>query len=151
MSRHNSVRESARRICRTLAIVLALAASLLTFPSGIVAMAACWLAAYTVAAVRRRPAAFYMMAPAAVILVKRVDGPVGLWVFMASAAAGIATSMSVFRISEQHRRFLLPSVIWLVWLGFALDSYRAVHANHAVAPLDRRPIVCIGHSLTAYT
>ncbi|OYV93375.1 MAG: hypothetical protein B7Z73_03540, partial [Planctomycetia bacterium 21-64-5] len=131
-----------------MAIVLALAASLLTFPSGIVAMAACWLAAYTVAAVRRRPAAFYMMAPAAVILVKRVDGPVGLWVFMASAAAGIATSMSVFRISEQHRRFLLPSVIWLVWLGFALDSYRAVHANHAVAPLDRRPIVWIGHSLT---
>jgi lysophospholipase L1-like esterase len=128
---------------------LALAASLLTFPSGLVAMTACWLIAYTVAAPRRGRATIFLIAPVIVVLIKRVDWPTGLWAFMAVVVAAIAASLFASRFGQG--RCLLPAFVWLAWLGFAIDSQRAGHVNHVVRTLDRRPIVCIGDSLTSYT
>src|SRR5487761_1349758 len=141
---------SARPIGRMLSIVLALVASLLTLPAGIVAMTAFWLIAYTTTVLPARSSTWLLIAPVAVILVKRVDWPIGLWVLMAIAMAVIAASISKRKLFERRRR-LLPALVWLAWLAFAFDSYLAVQANHAVSPLDARPIVCIGDSLTSYT
>jgi lysophospholipase L1-like esterase len=140
---------SVRRIGRTLAFVLALSASLLTFPSGIVAMTGCWLIAYSLAAMCRRRSLIFLIAPIAVILVKRVDWPAGLWVFMAFAA--IVMSVSASRFAGKYGRYAFPALMCLAWLGFAIDACRSVRINHAVRPLDGRPIVCIGDSLTSYT
>ena len=137
------------RMGRTLAIVLAVATSLLTFPSGVVVMVACWLVAYTVAVLRVRRGEWLLAAPVAVLLVKRVDWPVGLWVFMAVAVVGIAASRRLSLTSK--RRLLLPACVWIAWLAFAADSYRAVHASRNMQPAADRPIVCIGDSLTSYT
>jgi acyl-CoA thioesterase-1 len=147
----SSLRASARRIGRTLVLVVALAASLLTFPSGIVAMTACWLVAYTVAAARGRRAIVFLIAPVVVVLLKRVDWPLGLWVFMAAAVAAIMTSLCCGRFTQKHGRYLFTTRLWLAWLSLAVDSRRAVHVNHMVRRFDRRPIVCIGDSLTSYT
>lgn len=140
--------DSVMRVGRTLFFALAIAVSLLTFPSVIVAMAACWLAAYTVAAVRRSSAILYLIAPVAVILVKRVDWPMGLWIF-----TGVAIVVLILALSRKdslpRNRFLLLALLWLAWIGFCVDAYRVIHINHRIAPLDQRPIVCIGDSLTS--
>ncbi|HWB10634.1 MAG TPA: GDSL-type esterase/lipase family protein [Pirellulales bacterium] len=145
-----SVLTSARRIGRTVALVVPLAASLLAFPSGMVPMTACWLIAYTAAAVRRQRAIMLLIAPVLVVLVKRVDWPLGLWAFMAAVLAAIAVS-AVSRSTHKDRRYLISVLVWVTWLGFAIDSRRAVRVNHAARALDGRPIVCIGDSLTSYT
>lgn len=41
--------------------------------------------------------------------------------------------------------------LWLAWLELAFDWHRAAHVDHAIAPLDDRPVVCIGDSLTSYS
>lgn len=85
--------DGAKRIGRLLFLALAVVASLLTFPAGMVLMAACWCAAYTLAVVREKRAAWLLAAWAAIVLVKRVDWPAGLWCSMCLAGAIVATSM----------------------------------------------------------
>lgn len=137
------------RIGRTLAIVLAVAASLLTFPAGVVAMVAGWLVTYTVAVLCRHRGDWLLAAPVAIVLVKRVDWPVGLWLLMAVAMASIAASRRLPMTSK--RRLLLPACVWIGWLLLAADSYRAMHDGRGRQIVADRPIVCIGDSLTSYT
>jgi acyl-CoA thioesterase I len=114
-------------------------------------MTACWLAAHTVAVARQRRATLFLISPVVVIVAKRVEWPIGLWIFMVvTGIAAVVPALPRWQ-SEPYRRFLLPAILWLAWLVFAFDSYRAVHANHAIAAPDTRPIVCIGDSLTSYT
>lgn len=137
------------RAGRTLAIVLALAVSLLTFPAGVVAMVACWLVAYTAAVLRARRSEWLLAAPIVVVLVKRVDWPAGLWLFMAVVGASVAVSLRLRAASK--RRLLLAAFVWAAWSLFASDSYRAVHSSRSMRLVADRPIVCIGDSLTSYT
>ena len=140
---------SIKRIGRVIAIAFALVASLLTFPAGIVVMAACWLAAYTVAVIRRRKATWLLAVWMAVVLVKRVDWPPAMWILMGLAGAIVISSAAGFTAA---RRFpaLLPVLLWVAWIGFAADSYRSVHINHAPVLPRERAIVCVGDSLTSY-
>jgi acyl-CoA thioesterase I len=147
-----SILASVKRIGRSLAVTLAIAVSLLTFPGGIVIMAACWLMAYTVIAILGRRSVWMLAIPTAVILGKRVDWPVGLVVFLLMVVAVILLdSVSSFRTATRLPRWSLPTMLWLAWLGFAIDFNRAIHINHIPAALEGRPVVCLGDSLTSYT
>lgn len=142
------MRDSVIRVGRTLFVVLAVAVSLLTFPAGITAMTGCWLAAYTVATIRRRSATLCLITPLAVMLVKRVNWPMAFWIFLVVAIGALILALSR-KDRPPWTRFLPHALLWLAWLGFGVDAYLAIHINHRIAPLDHRPIVCIGDSLTS--
>lgn len=142
--------DGSKRIGLLVLLALAVVASLLTFPAGMVLMAACWFAAYTLAVVREKRAAWLLAAWTAIVLVKRVDWPAGLWCSMCLAGAIVAMSM----IGWTRRRpwaALCPVLVWGAWIAFAVSSYQATHLSRLPGPLQDRPIVCLGDSLTSYT
>lgn len=128
----------------------ALVASLLTFPGGIVVMTACWLAAYTLAAPRGRKWAWLLVVWSTIVVVKRIDWPPALWALMALCGTTVVVSLLGWKPSARRRALLLV-LLWIGWVAYAVDSYRAVHISHAPAALHARPLVCVGDSLTSYT
>ncbi len=140
-----------KRVAGVLVVTLAVVASLLTFPAGIVGVTACWLAAYTIGVVRSRRSSWLLAVWMAVILVKRIDWPPALWVLM--LLNGMVVAVSIARINSAGRvpAILPPALLWLAWAALAVNSYRAVHINHVPAASSNRPIVCVGDSLTSYT
>jgi lysophospholipase L1-like esterase len=65
----------------------------------------------------------------------------------------LAAVVVSWRTPKPSRRLSasLIALLWLGWITYAADSYRAVHINHPPAPIGSRPIVCVGDSLTSYT
>lgn len=141
---------SAKRIGRLLLLALAVVVSLLTFPSGMVAMAACWFAAYMLAALCGKRALWFLAAWAVIVIVKRVDWPWGLWCVMCLIGMIVAASM-VGRDSKWPRAALAPLFLWSGWMAFAVSSYQATHLSRSPNATQDRPIVCLGDSLTSYT
>ncbi|HVX10479.1 MAG TPA: GDSL-type esterase/lipase family protein [Pirellulales bacterium] len=148
---HGSRLAGVKRVASVLVITLAVVASLLAFPAGIVVMTACWLAAYTLGVVRSRRSSWLLAVWIAVVLIKRIDWPPTLWGLMLLAGAAVATSMGRGNLARRMPPVLAPALLWLAWVGFAIDSYRAVHINHIPTASRRQPIVCVGDSLTSYT
>jgi acyl-CoA thioesterase-1 len=140
----------AKRVGRVLLLAFALVASLLTFPGGIVSMTACWLAAYTIAALLGRKSAWLLALWGIIVLVKRIDWPASLWALTAVSGATVVITSLRWKPSARTR-FVLLMLVWIAWIAYAAESYRAVHINHAPAAIDGRPIVCVGDSLTSYT
>lgn len=142
--------ESAKRVGRVLLLALAVVASLLTFPSGMVAMAACWFAVYTMAARRRKRTVWILAVWAAIVVIKRVDWPLGLWCLMCLVGMIIAAS-----VVEGARKRLFPALapifLWSGWMAFAVSSYQATHLSRLPNAPQDRPVVCLGDSLTSYT
>lgn len=141
---------SAKRIGSLLLLALAVVASLLTFPSGMVPLAGCWFAAYTLAALCGKRALWFLAAWAAIVIVKRVDWPWGLWCVMCLVGM-IVAAWIVGRASKRPWAALAPLFLWSGWMAFAVSSYQATHLSHSPNATQDRPIVCVGDSLTSYT
>lgn len=138
------------RIGRLLVPALAIVMSLLTFPSGMVAMAACWFAVYTRAVLCERRATWILATWAAIVVVKRVDWPAGLWFLMCLVGVIVLASMTGW-VRGRFSTMLCPLLVWAGWSAFAFSSYQATHLSRLPSALQDRPIVCIGDSLTSYT
>lgn len=145
-------RASLLRIVRLVAVMAALAASLVSFPAGVPWMVAGWLAVFTWGVARGHRGFWCLATMIVVILIKRVDWPPGLWLTFATFAV-VALVLIINRRRDgklaPRGRFAALGAVWLAWMLFAYDWHRSAHANHLVAPFDARPIVCLGDSLTS--
>jgi lysophospholipase L1-like esterase len=124
------------------------------FPAAAPALIAVWLGCSTGLAARGYASWPALTGCLLMLFIKRLDWPPGLWALAGSLAIAIFLDVrwrgESDRRTLRRRRVALVSCLWLVWLGFAWDWRRSYHAGHPVAALDRRPIVCIGDSLTSY-
>lgn len=144
---------SLQRVGRLACIAAAVAASLLAFPAWTVAMVGIWLAWYSARMLKGGKTWFPLAACVAIVAVKQV-----VWLpTLALLMCGMLLAVLVDRrwqwktANHQRRaRLALVAALWAAWAGFAWDWRRSAEANHSVAPLDQRPIVCIGDSLTSY-
>jgi acyl-CoA thioesterase I len=145
---------SLRRIGLLLLSLLLVLGSLLTFPAGMPGMVAVWLGLYTALVLLGRRGWPALTGCVLVVIAKRVDWPLGLWLFMAAMLVAVVVGRRFSKTTPQTKawrgRAVVLAFLWLAWLGLAWDWRQASHANHAVAALDGRPIVCIGDSLTSY-
>lgn len=154
---HSADEKRLRRVARlvglTLARSLVVVASLLTFPSAVPWMVAVWLAWHSVLVARRRPGWIPLAACAGVVVVKRVPWPpvlIALGLLM--LAAGL---LDVPRVRERIRPRCtwLPwaacAVLWVAWVGVAVEWHAAAHTGRGAKLDPRRPVACIGDSLTS--
>jgi len=142
------------RIGRTVLVTFLVLASLLTFPSAIPWMVACWLLWHTLSVFRNRPGWLPLVVCVAILLVKRVDWSPGL--------ISVATLMFILCMLRAFtaRKNQLSWTKWLAWLGvvaawvawagMAYEWHRSVHAGRCLVAQPARPVVCIGDSLTAF-
>ncbi|HVC92604.1 MAG TPA: GDSL-type esterase/lipase family protein [Pirellulales bacterium] len=141
----------AKRIARLLASIALIVGSLLTFPAGVPTMIALWLAVHTALAWQGRAGWLPLAGCAVVIVVKRFDWPPGLWLLLAAMIVVGLLGRQVRHMSALPQRrltWVMTSLLWLAWLEMAWEWHRDTHADHSVAPLDGRPVVCLGDSLT---
>lgn len=144
---------AARRIATVIAICLAVVTSLLTFPNGLPWMMAGWLLAYS-ALVPRRPFGWLTLpACLAIMFVKRVDWPPGLWVL--SLAMTLIATVHLYgwwtrgTMSTPRRWWVASSLcLWLIWLAMDWNFHEAYHGPQTKL-FGQRPVVCIGDSLTS--
>lgn len=146
-----------RRIGALLAALLLTVASLLTFPAQIPGMIAVWLGVFTVLTLAGRRGWPALAGCVMIVIIKRVDWPPALWLFIVAIfLVGTLAWRSARRAaiapgkSRANRPILCLAVVWLAWAGLVWDWQRSGHANHPISPLNQRPIVCIGDSLTSY-
>ena len=141
------------RVGRAICYGLAVAASLLVFPSAVPWLAAAWLAGYTLLVVLRRQGWLCLVACVAILVGKRVAPLPGLLAFLAVMFAVVL--IDIWRARHQgptaSRRFAWVSVLvlWLAWGGMAYDWDRSAHCRHMVVLKPNRPVVCFGDSMTS--
>ena len=141
-----------REALRTVGVAVGLAASLLVFPSGLLWMVACWLAGFSLLAVRLRAGWLPLVACVVVLLVKRPD-----WSPWLVALAAAMTIVAVWRLAifagfgrERGRRlgWATAAVLWAVWGVAVWQSHRATHRQPAALWDPSRAVICLGDSLT---
>jgi lysophospholipase L1-like esterase len=145
---------AAHRVGRLMAGGVAVVASLLTFPAGIPAMIAFWIACHCIQLARGRPGWLPLTTCLVAVLVKRVPWFPTLALLLAvmalAAGAGPVSKRCLSAAAQRKLKLGLVAAVWLTWIGFAWDWRRSGQANHSVAAWDQRPVVCIGDSLTSY-
>jgi lysophospholipase L1-like esterase len=116
-------------------------------------MMAGWLVAYSAFVARWRFGWMAVPAGLAILLVKRVDWPPGLWVLALIMA--LVAAIHLFRgwaprKTPMPRRWLVASslCLGLAWLTMAWNWHDAYHGPQ-VNLSGQRPVVCIGDSLTS--
>lgn len=145
--------DTLRRIVRSMALVLAIAVSLLVFPSALLWMVAFWLAVVSVVFGQNRTAWLPLAVCVVVLLVKRPDWSSVLMLLAASMAA-VAAILFWKRISSvvtggQSRLALVAiGVLWVLWAAAVWGQYSDSHGVVASRLDPNRPIVCLGDSLT---
>jgi acyl-CoA thioesterase-1 len=136
-----------------LALCLAVAAALLTFPSAIPWMIAFWLGWYSVAALRGRRGWLPLALGAAVVLLKGVPPAPGLIALGVVTAAVAAARVMARRIGHPKTTERLSRagilILWLAWTAMATDWHTGARCNHCVGLHPTRPVVCLGDSLTS--
>lgn len=146
-----SIGELLRRVVWVTVLTALVVASLLTFPSSIPWMIACWLSWHTIAAFRGKPGWLPLLTCVAILLVKRIYWPAALVGF-----AVVACAVAVGRLAcpkarlWQGRLAWWPVVaLWMAW-GLATLQWHAIATCSRPAPFDpSRSVVCIGDSLTS--
>ena len=137
------------RIGRTLAVIV----SLLTFPSMIPWMVACWLAWYTLLSSHNR-SRLLLLACVGILLVKRVD-----WSPWLIAMAVLMLALCGYRWYAERKvpspwnnrlAWLGIAGIWIAWAGVTYQWGRSPYAGRPLTIQPSRPIVCIGDSLTSF-
>ena len=133
---------------------LAIAASLLTFPNATAWMAACWLALFSVLAIRHCPGWTPLFVCLSLVLAKGIHwSPGSLVLFSVVSVTAIVRCVRLGRGHSRERWEITAAqiaVCWLAWAVMTLDWRAAAHCSRT-PPLDpARPIVCIGDSLTAF-
>ncbi len=141
-----------RRILRTVAMTASVVASLLVFPSGLLWMVACWLAAFSVLVACRLAGWLPLAACVAVLVVKRPD-----WSPWMIALAATMTVVAIWRLAlstrfglDRGRRlgWVAVTVLWSAWGVTVWQSQRATHRQPATPWDASRAVVCLGDSLT---
>ena len=137
------------RIGRTLAVIV----SLLTFPSMIPWMVACWLAWYTLLSSHNR-LRLPLLACVGILLVKRVD-----WSPWLIAMAVLMLALFGYRRYAERKvpspwnnrlAWLGVAGIWIAWAGVTYQWGRSPYAGRPLTIQPSRPVVCIGDSLTSF-
>ena len=142
-----------REVGTTLFVGGLVGVSLLTFPADVLIMVAVWLALHCYAVLRKRPGWAPLLTCLAIVLVKRtalLPGVSFLLVVIALVAA--------LRLAWQFRKGSLPrpvryaalGILWFAWLVAAVDSWQSERTARQPVLDPRRPVVCLGDSLTAY-
>ncbi len=151
---NNNLAASVKRVARVLACVALVFGSLLTFPAGVPWMMALWLALHTAIAVRDGNGWLPLAGCVLVVAVKRVDWPPGMWLLLGAILMVGLLETRVRRLTagpqRQRLSWVLAVFLWLAWLEMAWDWHQGAHAHHTAPPIDGRPIVCLGDSLTSY-
>ncbi len=141
------------RAAQLLAGLSLVLSSLLAFPSVIPAMIAAWLFWYSYRIMHGRSAWQPLVVCLGVLVIKRVGWPPGIVAVVAAMVLAIGAEYwrrpTIANVPRRMNAALL-AIIWLAWAAAAWDWHRSVHANHLVSPVDARPVVCIGDSLTSY-
>lgn len=143
---------SLRRIAWMLLVCVVVVFSLLTFPAAIPWMIAAWLAVHTSAALNSRASGAPLLICVAVVAAKRPDWSVSLLVLAAiMSCIAAARLFSGCRPALARTRLAWGSTaaLWVAWVWFACDYEAASHHSRR-RPLNDRPVVCMGDSLTAF-
>ncbi|MEQ8787465.1 MAG: GDSL-type esterase/lipase family protein [Pirellulaceae bacterium] len=143
-----------------LAALVAVIASLLTFPAAIAWMVGGWLVWHTCRVLRGRPS-WALAVCSVVLLIKRVPWSWSLLALAVAAALALASTAWSIRRRPTAQRDPKPMewqsrltwatlvLLWLSWGYFAWDFDDAASASRR-PPFDpSRPVVCLGDSLTA--
>jgi acyl-CoA thioesterase I len=141
----------AYRICRTVLACVALAVSLLIFPSAILWMTAAWIVCYSVAQIRGRTAWFPLLACLSVLIIKLPDWSPGLVLLAIGMAVVLAVQIWRRKSPESEQQRLSWTIViglWILWFAAMCESHVAVHCGHPAVLDLARPIVCLGDSLT---
>ena len=116
-------------------------------------MIAVWLAWHSVLVARRKPGWVPLTACAGITVIKRVPWPPVLIVLgLLTAVTGL---LDVPRVRERIRlrcRWLpwaACGVLWVAWVGAAVEWHAASHTARGAKLDPRRPVVCFGDSLTS--
>jgi acyl-CoA thioesterase I len=150
---HYRVLAGLGQACRAIGACVIVTASLLVFPNGIPWLIAVWLLAYTLLVLAGRRGLVCLGICAAVLVAKRLTPAPGLLVLLAVMFAVIAIGIVHVRRGEPRpsRRFVWLSILalWIAWGGMTADWFGASHCRHPVALKGRRPVVCLGDSMTS--
>ena len=160
MKRRNSRLARSRRYLQFLMTIvvwagfgLLLGISLLAFPAAVLPMAAVWLFLHSLLVLLGKPGWFPLLACLAIVLLKGVAWLPGT-VFLLVVMGGVA----VLRIFGQ-RKGCAPfgplsqsalAIVWFAWLIAMIDLQQAIHTSRRPSLESKRPIICLGDSLTAY-
>lgn len=154
MGLNRGVMTALRRTARTLAVCLAIAASLLTFPDAIPWMIAIWLLAYSIQAVRARRAWLVLLVCFAVLGAKWIFWTPGLRVFAGMAAVVLLMQFLAHRrqnaVWSRRLSLLGLPVLWLAWGAMLYDWQQGMHPERLGSLMPDRPVVCLGDSLTSF-
>ncbi len=127
--------------------------SLLTFPADVLIMVAVWLALHCRAVLKEKPGWVPLAACLAIVLVKRVA-----WLPGISFLLIVIALVAIIRLAWQIRKGGLPrpvqyaalGFLWFAWLVAVIDSNESERTARQPMLDPRRPVVCLGDSLTAY-
>ena len=150
---HRNLLAPVKRIGAVVAATVAVAASLLTFPGGLPWMIAAWLAFYSLLALRGKPGWIPLATCAAIVLVKRVDGPISLLVLgaivLASCFVRALPQLRRYVDSRRPIKIVVVAALWIAWAGFVIEWRAAALSSRPLALDKSRTVVCLGDSLTA--
>lgn len=133
-------------------VVIAIAASLLVFPSALLWMVAAWLVVGTWSALRGTNRWLPFAACAVVLVIKRPD-----WSPAMALLGALLLAVAVLYYwldrrlpsSSKHRATTGALVaVWIAWLAAVWQSYDGCHTRKSPLVHRLRPIVCVGDSLT---
>jgi lysophospholipase L1-like esterase len=86
-----------------------------------------------------------------ILIVKRVPwlpGVCGLVAAMVAAGAINVAGKSIHSLRSRHR-WAAPTLVWIAWALMAFDWHMAARSGHRELTDSRRPVLCLGDSLTA--
>jgi acyl-CoA thioesterase I len=141
-----------RRIPILLTFMLAIAASLLVFPSALLWMVAAWLVVGTWSALRGTNRWLPFAACAVVLVIKRPDWSSALLllgiVMLAVAILFYRYDRKLTGVSKNRATTWVLVAVWIAWLAAVWQSYEGCHIRKSPLLHRLRPIVCVGDSLT---
>ncbi len=147
------------RLARLIGIALWIVVMLLAFPSVIPWMLLSGVLLHCACLINRRPSVIPLSILISIVLVKNVDWPLSIPIFLLIAVFNIGRINSMIRQSDRadqasltNRRGLLIGIValWGSWGWVAVDWHRSVNSSLTVTQLSGKTIVCLGDSLTAY-
>lgn len=155
--RNLNMNSNRRRRCCRIAALLAVVASLLTFPSVLPWMVAFWLIVYTVQVAREHSGWLPLALCLAILMIKLVPRTPVIVGF-----GGLLLVLSVYRFHrsvfvesfglkqppQPATRWISPVIAWAFWGVLLLHWHNIETCNQPGKMIPGRPVVCIGDSLT---
>ncbi len=146
------------RIARLIGITLWIVVLLLAFPSAIPWMLLSGVLLHSACLINRRPSLIPLSILISILLVKNVDWPLSMPIFLLVAVVNIGwlnymnrKSDCADQVSLANRRGLLIGslALWGSCGWVAVDWHRSANSSLSVSQLSGKTIVCLGDSLTA--